>query len=129
MTGVLDELYDTNTLTTLMDAIWKTDCFTERPDAWKIDRRRVVLMNYTTDLKRTIPREELCRNIRTEYPGITVSYDPDVYPGVKIQFESKWIAKVFRTGKVILTGVTSHADCCLLVDELAAVLKKTLINK
>jgi TATA-box binding protein (TBP) (component of TFIID and TFIIIB) len=129
MTGVLDELYDTNVLSTLMDSIWKTDCFTERPEMWKIDRRRVVLMNYTSDLKHTVPREALCRSIRTEFPEIIVSYDPDVYPGVKIQFQSKHIAKVFRTGKIILTGVTSHEDCCKLVQELDTVFKKTLYNK
>jgi TATA-box binding protein (TBP) (component of TFIID and TFIIIB) len=129
MTGVLDERYDTNTLSVLMDSIWKTDCFTERPDEWKVEKRRVVLMNYTSDLKHTVAREALCRSIRSEYPEITVSYDPDVYPGVKIQFQSKHIAKVFRTGKIILTGVTSHDDCCALVDELNEVFKKTLYNK
>ena len=129
MTGVLDERYDTSTLNTLMDAIWKTDCITERPEEWKIVRRRVVLMNYTTDLKHTVPRETLCRSIRSEYPNIIVAYDPDVYPGVKIQFETKKIAKVFRTGKIILTGVTSHSDCLSLVEELNVVFKKTLYNK
>ena len=129
MTGVLDELYDTNTLNILMDAIWKTECIKERPENWLIERRRVVLMNYTTDLKHTIPREALCRSIRAEFPEIIVSYDPDVYPGVKIQLESKKIAKIFRTGKIILTGVTSHADCCALVSELDDVFRKTLYNK
>jgi TATA-box binding protein (TBP) (component of TFIID and TFIIIB) len=129
MTGVLDEKYDTNTLSTLMDAIWKTGCIIDRPEMWKIDRRRVVLMNYTTDLKHTVPREALCKSIRSEFPEIIVSYDPDVYPGVKIQFESKWTAKVFRTGKIILTGITSHEDCCSLVNDLTSVFKKTLYNK
>ena len=129
MTGVLDERYDTNTLTDLMNSIWKTNCIVDRPEVWKVDRRRVVLMNYTSDLKHTVARESLCRSIRSEFPEITVSYDPDVYPGVKIQFESKHIAKVFRTGKVILTGVTSHLECCQLVDELTSVFKKTLYNK
>jgi TATA-box binding protein (TBP) (component of TFIID and TFIIIB) len=129
MTGVLDELYDTNTLNILMNSIWNTDCIIDRPEMWKVDKRRVVLMNYTTDLKHTIPRETLCRSIRSEFPDIKVSYDPDVYPGVKIQFESNWTAKVFRTGKIILTGITSHADCCLLINNLRNVFEKTLYNK
>jgi hypothetical protein len=129
MTGVLDDLYDTNVLQVLMTAIWKTECIVNRPEEWKVDKRRVVLMNYTTDLKRTVPREALCKQIRLDYPDVVVSYDPDVYPGVKIQFESKRIAKVFRTGKIILTGVTCYDDCLSLINELNEVFEKTLYSK
>jgi TATA-box binding protein (TBP) (component of TFIID and TFIIIB) len=57
------------------------------------------------------------------------SYDPDVYPGVKIQFvDRKWTAKIFRTGKMILTGVVSPEDCLEFTKELNSLLKKTLIK-
>jgi len=59
---------------------------------------------------------------------IVASYDPDVYPGVKIQFmPSKWTAKVFRTGKIILTGITTHEDCLSLKTNLESLFEKTLV--
>jgi TATA-box binding protein (TBP) (component of TFIID and TFIIIB) len=55
------------------------------------------------------------------------SYNPDVYPGVKIQFmPSKWTAKIFRTGKIILTGITTHPDCLQFVQELNLLLGNSL---
>jgi TATA-box binding protein (TBP) (component of TFIID and TFIIIB) len=97
---------------------------------WKVDQRRVVLMNYTTELspKTTVAREALYNSIR-EKGGIVSSYNPDVYPGVKIQFmPSKWTAKVFRTGKIILTGITTHSDCIQFVQELSVLLANSLPN-
>ena len=42
-----------------------------------------------------------------------------MYPAVKIYFpETKWIAKVFRTGNIILTGMTAHEECVRLVAAL-----------
>jgi TATA-box binding protein (TBP) (component of TFIID and TFIIIB) len=85
-------------------------------------------MNYTTELnpKTTVPREVLYNSIK-KIEGINASYDPDVYPGVKIQFvPSKWTAKVFRTGKIILTGITTHEDCLKFTDELSMILLKAL---
>jgi TATA-box binding protein (TBP) (component of TFIID and TFIIIB) len=42
-----------------------------------------------------------------------------VYPAVKIYFaETRWIAKVFRTGNIILTGMTSHEECMHLMHAL-----------
>ena len=87
-------------------------------------------MNYTTELlaKTTIPRETLYRTIRDmKDEGIVASYDPDVYPGVKIQFmPSKWTAKVFRTGKIILTGITTHEDCLSLKSKLEDLIGEAL---
>jgi hypothetical protein len=100
----------------------------EPPEKWEILKRRVVLMNYTTELspKTTVAREMLYNSIRG-MDGIVSSYNPDVYPGVKIQFmPSKWTAKVFRTGKIILTGITTHADCLEFVEELSNLLTNSL---
>lgn len=85
-------------------------------------------MNYTTELnpKTTVAREALYNAIRGN-EGIVTSYNPDVYPGVKIQFmPSKWTAKIFRTGKIILTGITTHPDCLQFVRELNVLLAKSL---
>jgi hypothetical protein len=121
MTGVLHPDYDKCCMDILLRTIWQCqDCIVEAPAMWEITRRRVVLMNYTTELnpKTTVAREVLYNSVRTK-EGILASYDPDVYPGVKIQFmPSKWTAKVFRTGKIILTGITTHEDCLDFVKEL-----------
>jgi TATA-box binding protein (TBP) (component of TFIID and TFIIIB) len=46
-----------------------------------------------------------------------------VYPAVKIYFpETKWIAKVFRTGNIILTGMTSADECSRFMERLREVL-------
>lgn len=132
MTGILDDKYDICSLRDLLTLIWNhhAECIVEPPAAWEIVRRRVVLMNFTTEIKplHTIPRETLYRSIQgIGNSQIVASYDPDVYPGVKIQFlPQKWTAKVFRTGKIILTGVTAHEDCAELAKMLTSLLEQTL---
>jgi len=80
------------------------------------------LMNYTTKLSsnETVPRQALHVAIRNaNIEDVTSSYDPDVYPGVKIHIGSdKWTVKVFRTGKIILTGITRAEDCEILIQRL-----------
>ena len=129
LTGILHENYDKSCIRILLETIWENqDCIVDPPDAWEIMNRRVVLMNYTTELlpKTTVAREALYNAIRGQ-EGIVTSYNPDVYPGVKIQFmPSKWTAKVFRTGKIILTGITTHEDCMTFVGELNELLTRSL---
>ena len=81
---------------------------------YEITSRRVVLMNYTTKLNvDSVLRQALYTTIRQmDLENIDVHYDPDVYPGVKIHIGPlKWIAKVFQTVKVILTGITTREQC------------------
>ena len=129
LTGILHDDYDKHSMNILMDAIWNCqDCLVDPPEAWSILRRRVVLMNYTTELspKNTVAREVLYNTVR-KMDGIVASYNPDVYPGVKIQFTpTKWTAKVFRTGKIILTGITTHEDCLEFVNQLNTLLTNSL---
>lgn len=133
LTGVLDELYDRHSMKILFEVLQSCK------EAWKepeqiptVLDRRVVLMNYTTELipKQTIPREALHTAIRSSKIENVVSYyDPDVYPGVKIHIGSdKWTAKVFRTGKIILTGVKSNTECKELMKQLNELLT-TLLPK
>jgi TATA-box binding protein (TBP) (component of TFIID and TFIIIB) len=57
-------------------------------------------------------------------------YDPDVYPGVKICIgKNNWTAKIFRTGKIILTGVVSHGECLELMKQLLSLFEKVLPQK
>ena len=131
MTGVLDPRYDSSTLNYLMSKIWAVkESLIESGESWDVSRRRVVLMNYVTELspKSTVARESLTNNIRGLLnENVVASYDPDVYPGVKIQFvDRKWTAKIFRTGKMILTGVVSHEDCLEFTEVLKSILQKTL---
>lgn len=126
ITGVLDEKYDRAVVRILHDHITAT-C----PDAivsgeWNLDSRRVVLMNYKTCITgvNNLSRESLYRDMRQK--GVRVDYEPAVHPAVRIYFPDKrWIAKVFRTGQVILTGIVAHQECVDMVDTLNALLAST----
>jgi hypothetical protein len=131
LTGVLDERYDRSSMSRLCDTLMLCkDAWRNPLDAIEILDRRVVLMNYTTELvpKQTIPREALHTAIRTaKMENVMSYYDPDVYPGVKIHIgNDKWTAKVFRTGKIILTGVKSHEECIQLMTQLGDLLTTLL---
>lgn len=123
ITGVLDERYDRHVTQTIQSTI-QSVC----PDAigsgtWTPDNRRVVLMNYKTKLTNVtnLSREKLFADVRKQ--GYKSNYEPDVYPAVKIYFpETRWIAKVFRTGNIILTGMTTPEECVALTKQLTQVL-------
>lgn len=127
ITGVLDEKYDRDAVSRLQKHITE-HC----PDSivsgnWTPENRRVVLMNYKTSLVgvNELSREQLYQSVKKQ--GIKTVYEPDVYPGVKIYFaNTRWIAKVFRTGNIILTGVTTSEECAVLADKLRPVLLKTV---
>jgi TATA-box binding protein (TBP) (component of TFIID and TFIIIB) len=126
ITGVLDERYDRSVMKRLRHHIMTT-CpqSVGVPDdvaptnAWTQEVRRVVLMNYKTRLTATtsLSRETLYSTLRQS--GVRTEYEPAVYPAVKIYFpDAKWIAKVFRTGNIILTGMTTHEECARLLAAL-----------
>jgi TATA-box binding protein (TBP) (component of TFIID and TFIIIB) len=65
------------------------------------------------------------RNLGRE--DVVCAYDPDVYPGVKIRIGPKnWTAKVFRTGKIILTGITEPEEVNELIKQLSSLLDEVL---
>ena len=127
ITGVLDEKYDRDVVNRLHNHI-TAHC----PDAvaegtWNLNNRRVVLMNYKTSLKgiTNLSREQLYSSVRKQ--GLKTNYEPDVYPAVKIYFPGKkWIAKVFRTGNIILTGMTTSQECVEMVGQLSNVISKSV---
>ena len=127
VTGVLDERYDRD----VVDRI-RTQILESCPDAvlegtWTPDTRRVVLMNYKTSLRgiTNLSREHLHLALRRQ--GYKTNYEPAVYPAVKVYFpETKWIAKVFRTGQVILTGMTTAEECEALVQQLSPALSRAV---
>lgn len=135
LTGVLDDAYDGSCMRILLDTIWNRcrDSIVDAPENYEITNRRVVLMNYTTKLNgiSSVPREALYNAIRTaKIENVTSHYDPDVYPGVKIHIgPQKWVAKVFRTGKVILTGITTREQCAAFVTELTGLLERTMPSR
>ena len=119
ITGVLDEKYDRNVMSVLESHIRTTCPEAVTEGSWDMKNRRVVLMNYKTRLTSTtsLSREQLYSSLRAA--GVKTDYEPAVYPAVKIYFpETKWIAKVFRTGNIILTGMTAHDECIRLVTAL-----------
>jgi len=135
LTGVLDPRYDTCSMRILLDILWNkcSQSIVDAPEAPEILRRRVVLMNYTTRISsnETVAREVLHNTIRTMGDtNITSRYDPDVYPGVKIHIgPHNWTAKVFRTGKIILTGITDHEECGQFIEQLQTLFEKVLPSK
>jgi TATA-box binding protein (TBP) (component of TFIID and TFIIIB) len=119
ITGVLDEKYDRDVTQRLYGAITKHCPHAVLSGEWTPDNRRVVLMNYKTRLTGVdnLSRETLHANVRKK--GLKTIYEPAVYPAVKIYFpDVKWIAKVFRTGNIILTGMTSAGECERLMNQL-----------
>uniref|UniRef100_A0A6C0JWH7 Uncharacterized protein n=1 Tax=viral metagenome TaxID=1070528 RepID=A0A6C0JWH7_9ZZZZ len=134
MTGVLDDKYDHDVMKYLLHTL-STDCKEcMNPEIVpEVLNRRVVLMNYTTQLmsNATVAREQLHTAIRAmNDPTIQSHYDPDVYPGVKIRIgDGNWTAKVFRTGKIILTGVVSHDECLELISRLLDLFESVLPKK
>jgi hypothetical protein len=132
LTGILDYLYDTCSMRILLESLW-TKCrqsIIDAPETYEIMKRRVVLMNYTTKLtsNQTVPRELMFNNIRNlGREDVVCAYDPDVYPGVKIRIGPKnWTAKVFRTGKIILTGITEPEEVTELIKQLSCLLAEVL---
>jgi TATA-box binding protein (TBP) (component of TFIID and TFIIIB) len=119
ITGVLDEKYDRSVTRILREHIC-ANCPTALVSGeWVSDNRRVVLMNYKTKIQdvSNLSRDVLYATLRRQ--GIKTNYEPAVYPAVKIYFpDVKWIAKVFRTGQIILTGMTTQEECNLLMEQL-----------
>jgi len=135
LTGVLDDRYDQDTMKKLLQVLQESckESYREPVETIEVLSRRVVLMNYTTKLtsNETIPREALHNSIRNaKLENIVSYYDPDVYPGVKIHVgPNKWTAKVFRTGKIILTGITCETDCRTFMTQLLALFEQVLPRK
>jgi TATA-box binding protein (TBP) (component of TFIID and TFIIIB) len=123
ITGVLDEEYDRDVIARLQSHITGHCPSAVLSGEWTPESRRVVLMNYKTKLVgvSNLSRESLYANVRQK--GFKTNYEPAVYPAVKIYFpETKWIAKVFRTGNIILTGMTTASECDALMTQLSAVI-------
>jgi TATA-box binding protein (TBP) (component of TFIID and TFIIIB) len=126
ITGVLNDKYDEDAVKSILKIIQEKcpDGYTAREGVME---RRVVLMNYKTKLKSitNIAREKLYNNLRNG--GTKVMYEPSVYPAVKVYFENqRWIAKIFRTGNIILTGMTNHGESESLMKQLHPLLEKAL---
>ena len=127
ITGVLDEKYDRHVTNYLQQHITSTCPHAIVSGTWNSDIRRVVLMNYKTKLQGVdnLSRESLHANMRKQ--GFKTNYEPAVYPAVKIYFQDKkWIAKVFRTGQIILTGMTTAEECLVLKQTLETAIVQTL---
>ena len=123
ITGVLDERYDREVTELLREHIMTTCPTAVLEGTWTPDIRRVVLMNYKTKLAdiQNLSRDTLYQNIHQQ--GIKTNYEPAVHPAVKIYFEDKkWIAKVFRTGQIILTGIIASSECEEMMRSLESIL-------
>jgi hypothetical protein len=124
ITGVLDETYDRDVMGHLKSQISENCPLAILEGTWDNEIRRVVLMNYKTKIVgvSNLSRETLSANLRRQ--GLKTNFEPAVYPAVKIYFpDTKWIAKVFRTGNIILTGMTTAEECSSLTTKLTEALE------
>jgi TATA-box binding protein (TBP) (component of TFIID and TFIIIB) len=112
ITGVLDETYDRDVMRYIRSHINYCSPKAILGGIWDPEVRRVVLMNYKTKIRdvTNLSRERLSASLRRL--GFKTNYEPAVYPAVKVYFpDTKWIAKIFRTGNIILTGMTAEDEC------------------
>ena len=124
MTGILDPLYETSTLSKL-ETIFKelpSECIKE--GGWEHSNRRVVLMNYTSNLPESFAVSRLGIQRYFQSKGIRADFEPDVSPCVKVVFPERWTACIFRTGKINLTALTSKEDCSKFVEKLTGYLQE-----
>lgn len=125
ITGVLDEAYDRDVMRYIRSHINYFCSQAVRGGIWDPEVRRVVLMNYKTKIRdvSNLSRERLSAGLRRI--GFKTNYEPAVYPAVKVYFpDTKWIAKIFRTGNVILTGMTAEEECRSLMWRLDEALER-----
>ena len=129
ITGVLDEKYDRAVVRIIQAHIIATCPTAVLSGEWSVDTRRVVLMNYKTKIcgVSNVSRDSLYARLLEQ--GVKTNYEPAVYPAVKIYFTgAKWIAKVFRTGQIILTGMTTHEDCDRLMEQLTPLIAASIAS-
>lgn len=78
-------------------------------DSVEISNFKIQLINSDFKAGFTIKREKLYKLIQLEYSDVFCSFEPCIYPGVKIQYKIVETGKhvtiaVFRSGCVIITG-------------------------
>lgn len=135
MTGIRGDAYDSSCMKILMDLLWETckEAMLTIPEKPEILKRRCVMINYSTKFTSPalVSRETLHNSIRAlNQPHIHSSYNPDVYPGVIIKIgPQKWCAKIFRTGKINLTGMTEHDECSEFIEALLRLLGEAIPTK
>lgn len=108
MTGVLHPLYETSVLALLKKYI-HPECI--KSGSWEHISRKVLLMNYSTEISPDIKISRVSLQRYFQEAGIQAEFEPDVSPCVKIVFPQRWTACVFRTGKINLTALKSEEDC------------------
>lgn len=125
LTGIRHEDYARSSMQELRALLNKLGdaCFHERPSLTDSPVERIVLMNFTTSFVNTNKVNRLQIQTFFETKGVRVVFEPDVDPAVKIQFPEKWVARIFRTGKINLTALTTRQDCVLFVDRLESYLR------
>jgi TATA-box binding protein (TBP) (component of TFIID and TFIIIB) len=127
ITGVLDETYDRDVMRYIRSHINYHCSKAVLGGIWDPEVRRVVLMNYKTKIRdvTNLSRERLSAGLRRL--GFKTNYEPAVYPAVKVYFgDTKWIAKIFRTGNIILTGMTAEEECQALMWRLSDALGRAI---
>jgi TATA-box binding protein (TBP) (component of TFIID and TFIIIB) len=125
LTGIRDEDYARSSMReirTILNSL-PDECFIERPSLTDEPVERIVLMNFTTAFLDTAKISRLQIQSFFESKGVQVNFEPDVDPAVKLQFPERWVARIFRTGKINLTAITTREDCRRFVERLESYLR------
>lgn len=131
MTGVKSIEHGELILEYLSDTFKKmhnTEEFVTNIDDINVSNFKIQLINADFKIDYTIKREKLFRLIKNDYPDIFCSFEPCIYPGVKIQFlieetSKKVTIAVFRSGCVIITGAQALEETDRAYDFIHSLLK------
>lgn len=118
MAGIKSENHGKQTLIFLIDFLKKENENTQIVDNIvniNITNYKIQLINSDFRIGFNIKREKLFKILQNDHKDIYTSYEPCIYPGVKIQYSNSQCTKkttiaVFRSGCVIITGAQKLQD-------------------
>jgi TATA-box binding protein (TBP) (component of TFIID and TFIIIB) len=105
-----------NLITGILNTVF--DC-----DKYAVTSLEIGMINTNFSFGRKIDIITL-REMLNVFPNVSIDYEPDVYPGLKIKYYKSSIF-IFTTGNVLITGVKSLEE---VKDSLRFVVDNTLAN-
>lgn len=119
ITGITS-LNEASDVSRLMEKILNTTFDTT---TFKVTSIEVGMINTNFSFGKRIDIIQL-RTILNKYSNVSISYEPDVYPGLKMKYD-KTSVFIFTTGNVLITGVKTLNE---IQDALKFVVNNTYAN-
>ena len=92
-------------------------------DTYKVNTIEIGMINTNFSFGKRIDIIQL-QTILNKFPNISIGYEPDVYPGLKLKYD-KTSLFMFTTGNVLITGVKTLNE---IQDALKFVVDNTYAN-